>query len=417
MGLFWTATFLCVALLFCSCGGPRDIDARSNAGASATGSSNQPSLHSTASRGDANQAVPVVSTRVERKAVAITISAVGTVESIATVQVHTQVNGQVTSIQFKEGDEVAKGQLIFTIDPRPFQAALKQAQAMLERDTATARNNQAERGRYDDLYKRGILPLDQYEAQSATAEAAKATVDVDTAAVETARLNLQYTNITAPIAGRTGSLGVHVGDIAHTTDTVPMIVINQMSPIYVTFSVPGRYLAEIRRYQALKPLGVHSRSQADVLPGAQPQMPPIDTPDVQKSASGSVENGRVVFIDNSVDATTGTIRLRGEFVNADRGLWPGLFEQVTLDLTTEERAIVVPASAVQVSQNGQYVYTIMSDCTTEMRQVTVERQQGDEIVISKGLTDGDQVVTDGTLRLVPGARVTIEGGSCGPPGE
>jgi multidrug efflux system membrane fusion protein len=354
----------------------------------------------------------VVAARVIGRAEAVTLSAVGTVESISTVQVHPQVNGQVTGIEFKEGDEVKQGQLMFTIDPRPFQAALEQADATLERDTATARNNQAQRGRYDDLNNRGILPLDQYETQSAAADAATATVDVDKAAVEAARLNLQYTRINAPISGRTGSLGVHIGDIAHTTDTTPMVAINQMSPIYVTFSVPGRYLADIRRYQAEKPLTVRSQSQPNALPGSQKQAPPIDTPDVQKDPAGAVETGRVVFIDNAVDPATGTIKLRGQFENADRGLWPGLFEQVTLDLATEPNALVVPAAAVQVSQSGQYVYVVKNDCTAEMRPVTIERQQGNDIVIAKGVTQNDEVVTDGTLRLTPGARVSTENGRC-----
>jgi multidrug efflux system membrane fusion protein len=419
MWLYRVAMTMAFALLCSACRGEATSGPASSIGTSGENGSGSGSTASPRRRGagGSGQAVPVVMTPVVRKAEAVTIGAVGTVESISTVQIHPQVTGQVTGIEFKEGDEVRKGQLVFTIDPRPFQAALEQAQAVLERDTATATNNQAEQKRYDDLYKRGILPQDQYETQTATAHASLATVDVDKAAVETARLNLQYTKITAPIAGRTGSLGVHVGDIAHTTDTSPMIVLNQMSPIYVTFSVPGRYLTDIRRYQAQKPLTVQSRSQADVLPGAQQQAPPLDTPDVQNALPAPVETGHVVFIDNAVDAATGTIKLRGEFENADRALWPGLFEQVTLDLTTEPHALVVPATAVQVSQNGQYVYVVKNDCTAEMRPVTVERQQGAEIVVAKGVSEHDEVVTDGTLRLTSGARVTAESGRCAPTGE
>jgi multidrug efflux system membrane fusion protein len=417
MRLLRIAFALAFALLLSSCDGRATTDTAGTSDSTGQSRSNRARGGSTGARGehgadDSGEAVPVVTTRVIAKAEAVTVSAVGTVESISTVQIHSQVNGQVTGIEFKEGDEVKQGQLMFTIDQRPFQAALEQAEATLERDTATARNNQAERGRFDDLYKRGILPLDQYETQSAAADAAKATVDVDKAAVESARLSLQYTRITAPISGRTGSLGVHIGDITHTTDATPMVVINQMSPIYVTFSVPGRYLADIRRYQAQKPLTVRSQSQPNALPGAQKLAPPIDTPDVQSDPAGAIETGHVVFIDNAVDPATGTIKLRGQFENADRGLWPGLFEQVTLDLTTEPNALVVPATTVQVSQSGQYVYVVKNDCTAEMRPVTIERQQGNDIVIAKGVTQNDEVVTDGTLRLTPGARVSTENGRC-----
>ncbi len=361
-------------------------------------------------RGDAGGGVPVVTTRVVKKAEPVTIPAVGTVEPIATVQVRPLISGQLTTVNFKEGDEVEKGQLLFTIDPRPFEAALAQAEAVLERDTATSTNQAAEQQRFQSLFERGLIPRDQYEAQVATVKAAQAGLAVDRAAVESARLNLQYARITAPIAGRVGALGVHLGDVVHTSDTMPMIVINQLAPIYGTFSVPGRYLDDVRQYQARKPLMVEGHVKPAPLPGAQPQQPTQSSPDVQPEATGKVERATVTFIDNAIDAATGTIKLRATFDNRDRTLWPGLFLQITLQLMTEPDALVVPAPAVQVSQNGQYVYVVKPDQTAEMRPVTVERQQGNDMVIAKGIKEGEEVVTDGQLRLTPGVRVSVQDG-------
>ncbi len=341
----------------------------------------------------------------------VIIPAVGTVEAVSTVQVGAQVTGQLTAIHFREGDEVRKGQLLFSIDPRPFEASLAQARAALARDTATASLQQSQLARADDLFKQGLISRDQHESQTAAAAAARATLEVDQAALTTAQLNLQYAQIMAPIAGRTGTLGVHAGDIVRANDATPMVAINQLSPIYVTFSVPGRYLAEIRRYQAERPLLAQSRTAPVVLPGAQPQAPAATTPDVPaQGAAGNVEEGRVTFIDSSVDPSTGTIKLRASFANTDRALWPGLFVQVALNLTIREDAIVVPASAVQPSQEGQYAFVVKPDHTAEMRKVVVERQQGNEMVIASGLSKGEEVVTDGQLRLTPGARVTIDRG-------
>jgi membrane fusion protein, multidrug efflux system len=363
-------------------------------------------------RGNGNSGpVPVVTAHAVRKPVAVTIPAVGTVEAVSTVQIKSQVTGQLTGVLFKEGDEVRQGQLLFTIDPRPFQAALDQAQAALARDTATASNLQSEQARFADLFQRGLISHEQFDAQTAAAKASQSTLEVDKAAVESAQLNMRYTRIVSPIAGRTGSLGVHTGDLVQANSATAMVAINQVSPIYVTFSVPGRYLGDIRRFQSQRALAVEARMQAATLPGAQRQTPTTVAPDVQPDAAvGTVEKGSVTFIDNSVDATTGTIKLRGTFANADRALWPGLFTQVTVELTTDPNALVVPALAVQASQNGQYVYVVTADRTAEMRPVTVSRQQGDEAVIAKGLSAGEEVVTDGQLRLTPGAHVSVNQG-------
>jgi multidrug efflux system membrane fusion protein len=369
--------------------------------------------------------VPVVTARVQTKSVPVNIPAVGTAEAMSTVQVRAQVTGQLSQVHFGEGQDVKKGQLLFTIDPRPFEAALQQAEAVLARDTATAKNAEQQHARYEDLYKRGLIPRDQYETQNASYESLQATLQADRAAVDNAKLNLNYTRITAPMSGRTGALGAHPGDLIRANDTTPLVTINQVSPIYVTFSVPGRYLGQIRQYQAKKPLAVQARGQAPVPPGAQAQAPalPTSAQDVAPGQGatvvappGLVEDGRVTFIDNTVDSTTGTIRLKASFDNRDQGLWPGLFVQVSLSLTEEANSIVVPAAAVQPSPTGQYVFVIKPDRTAEVRPVTVSRQFGEEMVIAQGLRDGEEVVTDGQLRLTPGAQVTI-GGARGGSGD
>jgi len=374
--------------------------------------------------------VPVFTAKVQSKSVPVTIPAVGTAEPLTTVQVRAQVTGQLAEVHFREGQDVKKGQPLFTIDARPFQATLAQAEAVLARDTATSNNAARQRANYEDLYKRQLISRDQYETQMANAQALEATLAADRATVENARLNLAYTRIVAPVSGRTGTLGVHEGDLVRANDATAMIVINQVSPIYVTFSVPGRYLGDIRRYQAQKPLEVLAQGQASLPPGAQAPPPQVLQPSTSQQVApgqgatmpvkpGLMERGRVSFIDNAVDAQTGTIKLKATFDNTDQGLWPGLFVQVTLSLTSDENAIVVPASAVQPSASGQYVYVVKADRTAEVRPVTVLRQQGEEVVIAKGLSAGEEVVTEGQLRLTPGAQVTeaARGGGPGRGGE
>src|SRR5947208_2581094 len=224
-------------------------------------------------------AVPVVTAKAQAKSVALTLPAVGAGEALSTVQIRAQVTGQLSQIHFAEGQEVRKGQLLFEIDARPFETALAQAQAVLARDTATANNAQSQRARYEDLYKRGLIPRDQYETATAGSEALQATLQGDRAAVETAKLNLQYTRINAPITGRTGSLTLHEGDLVRANDATPLLIINQMSPIYVTFSVPGRYLVDIRHYQAQHALQVEARVQPGTMqPGSAPPAAPPPAP-------------------------------------------------------------------------------------------------------------------------------------------
>ena len=354
------------------------------------------------------------------KSVPVTIPAVGTAEPLQTVQIRAQTTGQLSAVHFSEGQSVTRGQPLFTLDARSFQAALSQAEAVLARDTATANNAERQKATYEDLFKRGLIPRDQYETQRASTESLQATLAADRAAVDNAKLNLAYTRITAPVSGRTGALGVHVGDLVRANDATPLVVINQLAPIYVSFAVPGRYLGDIRRYQAKKALVVTARGQAAIPPGGQAPAPPTPQSQAQQVApgqgataaviEGSLETGRVTFIDNTVDPTTGTIKLKGTFDNTDQGLWPGLFVTVTLHVTTDQNAIVVPATAVQPSASGQYVYVVGPDRTAQVRQVTVSRQSGEDMIIAAGVAAGEEVVIDGQLRLTPGAQVSIASG-------
>ena len=322
------------------------------------------------------------------------MKAVGTVEPLSSVQVRAQVTGQLSAVNFKEGQDVQEGQLLFTLDPRPFDAALAQAKAVLAKDTAQAQNARTQATRYSELFQRGLVPRTDYEAQTAGATSAEALVAADQAAVEAATLNVQYTKIPAPAAGRTGAIGAHPGDLVRANDTNPLVVINRIAPIYVTFSVPGTLLDQIRQYQAKQQLKVDARVS---------------------QATDTHVHGTVTFIDNAVDATTGTIKLKGTFANDNRALWPGLFVDVTLQLSVDPHAIVVPTTAVQNGQSGTFVYVVKSDKTVDMRPVTVARSEGTDSVVASGLQTGETVVTDGQLQLTPGARITDR--SSGPRAE
>ena len=339
-------------------------------------------------RGD-GAAVPVVTATVVEKSIPVTVSAVGTAEAIATVQVRSQVTGRISQVHFSEGQDVSAGQPLFTIDPQPFQVALDQATAVLARDTAQAGNAQAQADRYDNLFKRGLISRDQFETQLATATALKATMAADEAAVAAAKLNLQYSKVTAPAAGRTGALLVHPGDLVQANTATPLVVINQVAPIYVSFAVSGKLLEEVRRAQRGGPLKV--------------------TANVPGGEEDGIEAGRLTFIDNAVDPQTGTIKMKATFANTAHRLWPGQYADVLLQLRTEPRAVVVPSVALQAGQQGSYVF-VVADGKAQMRPVTVARVQDDLSVIESGLKPGEVVVTDGQLRLTPNARVTGRGG-------
>jgi len=423
-GRFLLIPIVLASLLTASCskGDPTQPAAGAEAGAAGRGGRG--------GRGGGGGPVPVLTDHSVVKPMPVTIPAVGTAEPLVTVQVRAQVTGQLSRVHFAEGQEVRKGDTLFTLDSRPFEAALRQSEAVLARDTAQSKNAKSQQARYKELFDKGLIPRDQYETQDATAAALDATLAADQSQVENARLSLQYTVIKAPVSGRTGALAVHEGDLVRANDAAPLVIINQVAPIYVSFSVPGRYLPEIRQEQAKRPLQIHVRDSQGDAPGTPQTAPPPPGSDPAPangtSASGTKgqptlvqEGGVVSFIDNAVDPTTGTIKLKGTFSNADHGLWPGLFVQVTLVLSTDPTAVVVPAAAVQASQAGQYVFVVKPDRTVEMRTVKVGRQQGEEMVIADGLKGGEEVVTDGHLRLNPGARITTgtRGQGAGAPGQ
>lgn len=360
-------------------------------------------------RGSGAPAIPVVTASAAVKTVPVTLHAVGTAEAISTVQIRAQVTGQLQEVLFSPGQDVRKGQPLFVLDPRPLEAALRQAQAVLAKDTAQARDAAANRQRAEDLFKRGLIPRSDYETQVATASALDATLAADRAQVDQAELNLQYARIRAPIDGRTGALMAHAGDLVRANDTNPLVTINQIAPIYVTFSVPSRFLIDIQHFAARGPLAVTATGPRSPAPGAQAAdgAPTDGESDLPRPAAEPDAAGKVTFIDNTVDPATATIKLKATFPNKDRDLWPGLFVQVSLQLSSQPGAVVVPAEAVQTSQQGQYVYVVKQDRTVELRHVKLDRQQGGEAVIASGLKGGEEVVTEGQLRLTPGAHITI----------
>jgi membrane fusion protein, multidrug efflux system len=334
-------------------------------------------------------AVPVATAVAVQKPMPVAIGVIGSAEAFSTVAVRAQTTGELTSATFTEGDDVRKGQVLFTIDRRPLEAALQQAEAILARDLAQSANARSQAARYDDLANRGIATREQVDQTRAAAAALDATIGADRAAVENAKIQLQYTTIVAPLSGRTGALMVHAGNLVRANDTTPLVVINQVTPINVTFALPEGRLAEVKRYMAQRSLTVEARAPND---------------------SGPPSTGRIAFVDNQVDPTTGTIRMKGTFPNTDRRLWPGQFVNVSVTLTTDSAALVVPTTAVQTGQQGQYVFVVKPDQTAELRNVTVARAEGAETVIATGVAAGETVVIDGQLRLVPGSRVSVKTG-------
>jgi multidrug efflux system membrane fusion protein len=322
-----------------------------------------------------------------RKTMAIQLRAVGNVEAFSTVSVKSQITGVLTQAHFKEGQNVKKGQLLFTVDPRPFEAVLKQSEANLARDVAQLQNAREQARRYAELFKKQYVSQEQYEQIRTNADALEAVVEADKAAVENARVQLSYCYIYSPIDGQVGSLLVNEGNLVRVNDATPLVVINQVTPINVTFSVPEQNLADIRRHMATGSLKVEARYQAD---------------------EGRPEQGILAFVDNAVDRTTGTIKLKAEFKNSERRLWPGQFINVALTLSTQSDAVVVPSEAIQVGQEGQHVFVIKPDNTVEMRPVVVARTDEGETVIAQGLQPGEQIVREGQFLLGPGARVDIK---------
>ena len=339
-------------------------------------------------RGAVKESVPVSVGTAARQDVPLELRAIGHVEPSSTVSLKARVGGEVTKVGFKEGEDVTKGQLLFQIDSRPYEAMLAQARAQLERDRATAEWSENQVKRFADLVQKDYVTKELYDTTRSAAAASLATVKADEAAVENARLQLSYCTVTAPISARAGSVLVYPGNQVKGNDDKPLVVLNQVQPVFVSFAVPESSLAAIRR---------HSRPGQRLSVAASPS-----------GNSGAAQTGELTFWDNAVDMTTGTILLKATFSNRNEALWPGEYVDVVLTLATEAGAIVVPSEAVQTGQAGQYVYVVKNDLTVESRPVTVSRTHGALAVVANGLQAGERVVTDGQLRLAPGSKVEIK---------
>jgi multidrug efflux system membrane fusion protein len=334
--------------------------------------------------------VPVKVAVAARKAVPVEVRAVGTVEAYATVTIKSRVDGQLVGVHFREGQDVRKGDLLFTIDPRPYEAAVREAQARLDRDVALMEKAERDTRRYAELVAKNFVSSDKYEQFRANFESLRATAEADRAALERARLQLEYCTIRSPMAGRTGRLLVDEGSqIKANDDKGGMVDISQITPIYVAFAVPQQNLPAITLHMGKGELKVAAEIPESGLPP---------------------EEGTLSFLDNRVNSQTGTVLLKGSFPNPGRHLWPGQFVTATLTLAMRQDAVVIPSMAVQVGQEGRFVYVVKADMTVESRKVTPGMVVGDAVVIDQGLAAGETVVTEGQLRLVPGTKVQVPEG-------
>ncbi len=338
----------------------------------------------------AQRPVPVTADIAAQKNIPIEIKAIGNIESYSTVSIKARVNGELQKVHFNEGQEVSKGKLLFTIDPRPFQAAVNEALARLEKDKALFSKTEDDYRRYENLMQRGSISREQFDQVRANLSALKATIQADEAVVENARVQLGYTSIYSPVSGRTGNLLIDQGNmIKANDDNKSLVVIEQIQPIYVSFTAPEANLHEImNRFN-------RERLSVTVLP---------------EGSKAVTEKGILSFFDNSVDSKTGTIRLKGTFKNQNKRLWPGQFVNVVLTLGDLKDVVTVPSQAVQNGANGTFVFTITPDNKVEYKPVSAGISYNGETVIEKGLLAGEKVVTDGHLRLTPGALVEITDG-------
>ena len=332
----------------------------------------------------APQAVPVIATSVVRKPVPVRLDAIGTVQPVATVVVKSRIDGQIVKVPIRDGQEVKAGDTLFVLDSRAAEAQARQTEAQLARDRAQLANSKREAERQAQLVSKSYTAAATYDTAATNAATLEATVRADEAALENMKVQITYYTITTPIDGRVGAVLLRAGNNVKANDTIVLATVNQLHPIYVAFSLPQNRLPAIREASASHELAVTA-------------MPPGDV--------GPSETGKLAFIDNAVDATTGTITLKGLFDNGKDRLWPGQFVNVSLTLRVEPNALVVPTQAVQVGQNGSYVYVVKPDKTVEPRDIAVGRAIGGDSVIAKGLAEGEQVVVDGQLRLTNGTLV------------
>lgn len=330
-------------------------------------------------------AIPVVVSEATMHNVPVRLAAIGNAEAVATVAVKARVDGQILSVNFKEGQEVRKGAALFSIDARPFEAALRQAEANYLRDKAQREQARSQAKRYLELLDKNFVSKEAYAQFRTNFETAEATAKASEAALENARLNVDYCTIRAPIDGYVGRTLLQTGNLVKANDVNPLVVINQVKPIYVNFAIPEQVLPTIRKYMSLGSLPVEA-----LAPGS----------------AKALAEGRVQFVDNAVDPNTGTIKVRAQFDNRDAALWPGQFVNISVRLYEEPDAIVIPSRALQTGPEGQYVYIVKPDLTAEVRKVAVERSDGDTSIV-KGIAKGEKVVTRGALRLSPGVKVQI----------
>lgn len=331
-------------------------------------------------------AIPVTVALVQQELVPFRIQAIGNVEAFSTVAVKARTDGQIMDVGFKEGEEVRKGQVLFKIDPRPYEATLRQAEANALRDAAAGEQARSQERRYQDLLDKNFVSKEAYAQIRTNATTAEATARASQAALDNAKLNVEYCTITAPIEGYAGKIQIQMGNLVKANDVTPLVVVNQVHPIYINFAVPEQRLAEVRAYMGSNPLAVEALS-----PGSD-----------QAAAKGVL-----IFVDNAVDPSTGTIKLRARFANKENALWPGQFVGVSVRLFEQPDAIVIPSTAVQTGPEGQYVYVIGKDLLADVRKIKVQRTEGERSIVASGLTKGEQVVTRGQLRLGPKSRVQI----------
>jgi multidrug efflux system membrane fusion protein len=322
----------------------------------------------------------------ERRSVPVELDAIGTVTPVADVAVKSQIEGKIAQVHFREGQEVKPGDALFTIDPRSFEAALAQAQANLTRDRAQAERSRVDAERQAKLFAQGVASQQVVDTVRTQANVDAGAVRAGEAAVRGAELDLEHTRIDAPIGGRVGSLLVHEGDVVKANDT-ELVALNQIAPIDVRFTVPEQQLPAVQAALAAGAVPVAAR------PGG---------------SAGAPETGQLVFVDNAVDRTTGTIALKARFENAERHLWPGQYVDVVMQIGTRADAVVVPEQAVQAGQDGALVFVIGADDKAQVRKVRVDLTHRGQSVIAEGIEPGDRVVVDGQLRLSPGAAVTVE---------
>ncbi|MBE0623959.1 MAG: efflux RND transporter periplasmic adaptor subunit [Burkholderiales bacterium] len=347
-----------------------------------------------AKRAKAAPDTPVSVATVGQQAVAVSIHAIGNVEAYATVALKARVDGQIVEVNFEEGHKIRKGAVLFRIDPRPFEATLRQAEANLMRDTAQSEQTRSQERRYQELLQKNFVSKEAYAQIRTNADTAAAVALASKAAVENARLQLEYSTIRSPLDGFVGKVLLQKGNMVKANDSIPLVVINQVQPIYVSFAVPEQNLVAVREHMAKAKLQVEA-----------------SPPDSGKLTA----IGTLTFVDNAVDATTGTIKLKALFPNKDSALWPGQFVNARLKLFDQKDALLVPSQAVQTGPQGQYVFVVKPDSTAEVRKVELDRVDGEYAIIARGLEKGETVVVKGQLRLAPGTRVTVAKPKTGKP--